>query len=1741
MNHDPGSSIITFDESRISAYSVSMSGSPQNSQDAETPSIFESFFPVIDELTRSAPPNSIIIFISAYIASLQFLISSFFPYLRSSWDFSERADKVVRYISYINDFGCADPDVFQTMIPSIFVLVFDLAIIIYLLSVVIYFKLYKTFFKFSMYITRFIFSILVPLMLLPTSSIAGFSFSGIFIYSEAKAANVIITCFAVIFFIILLLTFYVESLCRSSTPYLENTILAMWDGLLLVLFLFAGSCAIFFSRFIYFFPGWAKYFLVGFFDIFVAVTSYRLTLFPMIYNWVNVSFFNISVSGIFASLIHLLPISSLYRVTIPFIFLVISYPVEYVIFLQLRKKVAEKQDISTPGRILRTLRVCIADKCEEFVSWKLIKSIVSKPQSTSILSRIAQMVSFFPSEHQQLNLYISLLSRRNDMAFHEKFMFYQIKRVHVLRQSSTSKQVNEDLDKISKMTDKAISLFSSFLLKAFDDRQNLSMDSLSTLSSLNRITNSSCIETLEKYPNNSRLAYEYSKYLIECHADYKNGIKYNLIGLQIENGKRPIIDCAFRTMVNLFPNYLTNRILDYKGRIILNRRRGRRSGSSISSNSSRMSEADFDIEDSKDREASIIDKPRLRFVVQKAVSKMQSSGIKIILFSIFFRFIASILICVIMYSLKTNHYDSRHDNFDIITQFGISLQHTSYTALKIAHHWAERLGIMHSRETLLSTLDLGENCSHVQNPDFCQCGDKEISFFYGNTAGIDNFTVSSDIDEMVKASEYLGLLISLFSTSENQYMYNQIISAYLNEHTIVYCTDDGSILHSIQGSFRHFMYYLATRLDEINNYDQLEDPEQWSYSNGVCEITTNIFDLFSHYEKQSLVYVDREEIAHNEMRQHLNLELSISIPLVFIVYIIPIIWGFYKMVKEFNYIFDVLSLMPLEIYKQAAKPIAIFSSSQNSSSPGNEDVTINMNTVNPNSAAKTRRFAQILPPFFAVLSTVIICISLFSYVYEMSLANNDIINLNHWQILSSQRIPSLIESILATYFSVIFGYLQNYNYTNPIINLNYQANASLKLLNAHHTLLWGNDNFESCNNFDERLDSVHYNDLCSLSSGGSNIHMGYSCLSADQMIIAWSKFSNDVITMINNTKTPDEFSKVFSSPTFIHYQHIGIAHLLYSLESAQQILNNGMNFTLNALQNHIIIITVLTILASLIIFIIEILLIHKIFSNFNILRILIARLPPTSIVNNNLLIEIITGNISETFGKVTPKIAYMQNANNAIIVVNDKSNIVSCNKATTLTFGYTKEQIQNKPIDLLFVNNPSNINQIRSVIHSLISDNLPDKDDGINGINNVYHHHNNNMEDNYIAPSNIPITDLYDKKATISTFNMEEELNKDIIPTDISISIANDDTHNHSTIVIDSNDKNANSHNPEIQNSSNLVDNEQDQNTNDAPNQTDIDHNHHSNHEEIDNKDNTISMSKESLFDHNEPDGHNENIKKKQKGRLDSHDIRYFTLVGSKDDGSHINLDVVALYIKPDNVIVFELKDITRQMTKSVEAEKEKQKIENLIEQVLPSPIIDRIISKDKNICFSAKIVTCIMIKLYNLDEIIPSLAGYQVNNHLTTIFKTFDALRSNYSLIIKMNIINNACLLISGIFNQDLDPKEPALEAISYSLECLRILDDINQSIDSNLMVDIAIHTGGPLTIGVLGKDALLFDAFGDPISMVNELSSESNHGALIITDNTYQYVKDNNDLVIIPDKPFHPKNKPEMITYYVDFKNQI
>ena len=1283
MNYVPGSSVMPFESSsRISRQTNNVVQTREDSLVFMSASLFDNFFTIIDELQRFSPPNSVFVIIQIIISLYLFYFASFFPFLKGKWNFSYYPDKALRYLCYPIDLGLGDSDIFYGGIVSYLILIFCAIIFLYLMIIILYYQRYKIFPRKNVHIIRFIISFIIPILLYPSCYNIGFSYNSIFVKNisnindttkdefsniksvENKTFYITSTVFGFLFYFILISIYYIDIMFRSSTSYIENTALSMWDGKPLFLSIFGSTLNIIFSTLINRFPSWANYFLISCYLVYNFFICYQIIYFPMIKQWMNVIFFTFVSSSIFSSFFQLFPIKSTYRFYIPIGIFIIHFPIVYFIFRIIRNRVViddiETANISTEKRALRYLRLTIADRCTDFVSFRWIKPMNQK-STTNLLTQMAQIISFFPSESQNLTFYISLLAKKSDLSLHQRFLFYQIRRVHILRQSNTSRELNDDLYSISKVTNQSILSFSQFLIKIIDERHELTIDSLNSLVKLNRLTDSLYHEAMSRYPNNSKLIYTFAKYVIECHADFKKGISLYHEAQMIERGRKTTIDYAFQSMVNLFPSYLWNRVLDHKGKNIINRKRSK-SGSSMSFDSMHNDKnndfSDTDLESNEKIGSSVLKKPKLRFALKKAVSNMNSKGIIILTLSTIFQFLLSLIISIVVLIYASGFLASRRINYENIVQIGVVRKSIDLSLFRMAKLWSRNLNLSPKQSDITSSLG------------------PEISLEEFNNITVDlKIALVNDVLTSIKEIETLGRLLSEVKYSDSIVLNDTSTINFDQFHNISFCSPKEQKKVQSMTSLRYFSLYLLDQIAYVASFPSLySDPTKWKDDKCMCEVISNMNSIINLLNDQSTFLVYKEEEYSSTVDKQVIFFFCIAIPLAFAGYIILFIAGFAKMNYEFKQIFDVLSLLPIKIYKEASQPIALLQLEEEQSQESSVFQIENSNC---------QKMIIVSP---VVIGSVAIICCLASFFYLILDTNTNFNNLVKWLEIGSRRTPLLIETITNCILSGIFGYVGDTNYSSHVDHLNIVYNYSQRLLYLHKELIWGSETSTSCNNFSEKLDYLHFTNTCAINYKGDSFRVNYRCLSLDQQIMTFNKFAKDFyLTMIyaqlnsNESHSSDinlAFLNILNGYETINLHFLGITYLLPKLEAAQDILNIGINLKISQLKKYSIIISLCTLAIEFIIFIINLFIINNLKEEFNIVRILIARLPPISVVQNQSLVELMTGQFeSKVFKNLTPLNVHITNNPSPIITFNKNGQIQFINYSTSKLFGLSREQL----------------------------------------------------------------------------------------------------------------------------------------------------------------------------------------------------------------------------------------------------------------------------------------------------------------------------------------------------------------------------------------------------------------------------------------------------------------------------------
>jgi PAS domain S-box-containing protein len=212
------------------------------------------------------------------------------------------------------------------------------------------------------------------------------------------------------------------------------------------------------------------------------------------------------------------------------------------------------------------------------------------------------------------------------------------------------------------------------------------------------------------------------------------------------------------------------------------------------------------------------------------------------------------------------------------------------------------------------------------------------------------------------------------------------------------------------------------------------------------------------------------------------------------------------------------------------------------------------------------------------------------------------------------------------------------------------------------------------------------------------------------------------------------------------------------------------------------------------------------------------------------------------------------------------------------------------------------------------------------------------------------------------------------------------------------------------------------------------------------------------------------------------------------------------------------LRDNSQLVLRQREASEAKERSEQLLYQILPRSIVQRLSAGETEISFVVASATLMFVDIEKFSDYTAGLAPDAILKNLSFIFNGYDACCAKYDLLLKMKIVGDVYMVAGGLFAPESNPAEHASQMVRLGLDCIRVIEDSNNALDACLAVRIGVNTGGPITAGVLGTDKPLFDILGDTINVAARLQSMDVPGKVEISEATNSFVQGNAEFDIEP-----------------------
>ena len=189
------------------------------------------------------------------------------------------------------------------------------------------------------------------------------------------------------------------------------------------------------------------------------------------------------------------------------------------------------------------------------------------------------------------------------------------------------------------------------------------------------------------------------------------------------------------------------------------------------------------------------------------------------------------------------------------------------------------------------------------------------------------------------------------------------------------------------------------------------------------------------------------------------------------------------------------------------------------------------------------------------------------------------------------------------------------------------------------------------------------------------------------------------------------------------------------------------------------------------------------------------------------------------------------------------------------------------------------------------------------------------------------------------------------------------------------------------------------------------------------------------------------------------------------------------------------------------ELAEEQKKSENLLLNILPEDIAERLKAGESNIATKHDNVTMLFADIVNFTPQSKDLKPNKLIVILNKIFSSFDDLSTKYK-IEKIKTIGDSYFAVSGL---NEDPSKSAINIVKMAKEMIQSVYNINNDTsEMDIQIRIGIHSGSVVT-GVIGKHKFAYDLWGAAVNMASRMESTSKAGKIHISEQVKVLVKEN------------------------------
>ncbi|MGE4288013.1 MAG: adenylate/guanylate cyclase domain-containing protein [Salinivirgaceae bacterium] len=208
------------------------------------------------------------------------------------------------------------------------------------------------------------------------------------------------------------------------------------------------------------------------------------------------------------------------------------------------------------------------------------------------------------------------------------------------------------------------------------------------------------------------------------------------------------------------------------------------------------------------------------------------------------------------------------------------------------------------------------------------------------------------------------------------------------------------------------------------------------------------------------------------------------------------------------------------------------------------------------------------------------------------------------------------------------------------------------------------------------------------------------------------------------------------------------------------------------------------------------------------------------------------------------------------------------------------------------------------------------------------------------------------------------------------------------------------------------------------------------------------------------------------------------------------------------NFIVVE-SDITKIKEAEARIEEERDKADRLLLNILPEETAEELKSKGEATPRFYRSVSVLFADIQDFTKLAENLTPKELVEELQSYFSRFDDVVTR-NFVEKIKTMGDAFLCVGGI---PMRNKSHPFDAVLVGLNLQRIIRELGREREEqgkhawNLRV--GIHSG-PIVAGVVGKQKMTYDIWGDTVNIAKRIESACVPGMVNVSSTTYEIIKD-------------------------------